>query len=271
MTLPEQNRRTVTLRCGPLLMSTLMLLTINLLPGIAFSSSENTPAELPRLVGSAMNESKATQDRRDKWSREKAELDEKYETLLSEKNALAKESRRLAKRIEKRNKEIDDLNRQITEADRLKASLDDVLRAAVTELSTLVETGLPFELEQREKRIATLNEKIDDPELSPGEKFRRTAEVLQIESDYGALAETCTGTISLNGNPVRVDILRLGTVALFFRTRDRNIAGIYNPADAAWEPLPKSDRAAIDLAIDMAARQRSIDLVTLPIGRIRTK
>ncbi|RLB14663.1 MAG: DUF3450 domain-containing protein, partial [Deltaproteobacteria bacterium] len=126
----------------------------------------------------------------------------------------------------------------------------------------------PFLPEERKKRLASIKEMMADPGIESAEKFRRVMEALQVETEYGSTVEVYQDTIKVNGQPTLVNIFRLGRLTLFYQTPDRKDVGCYNRATGKWEALPGKYRHDIDLAVEMASKQRPIDLIKLPIGRI---
>jgi len=86
---------------------------------------------------------------------------------------------------------------------------------------------------------------------------------ISVEGSWPALVTPFTETDEVN-----VDVLRLGRVALFWRTPDGARAGVYDPGAAAWVERDSGERRRIGLALEMATRTRPIEVVDLPLGRI---
>jgi hypothetical protein len=93
-------------------------------------------------------------------------------------------------------------------------------------------------------------------------------EALQVETEYGRTVEVYQEAIDLNGEKIVVDILRLGRLSLFFQTPDGKLVGHYDRVTNKWVSLASRYRRDINKAVEIARRERSIDLVKLPIGRI---
>ena len=89
-----------------------------------------------------------------------------------------------------------------------------------------------------------------------------------METEYGRTVEVYQNTIELDGQSLLVDILRLGRLSLFCQTPDGNVVGYYDRAAGTWVTIAPGYRNDINKAVAMARRERSIDMVTLPIGRI---
>jgi hypothetical protein len=55
---------------------------------------------------------------------------------------------------------------------------------------------------------------------------------------------------------------------LFFQTLDHKSCGFYNVASAAWQPLPTDYNRSIGAAMEIGAKRRPVELLTLPLGKI---
>jgi hypothetical protein len=109
---------------------------------------------------------------------------------------------------------------------------------------------------------------LSDPDVVISEKYRKVMEALLVEAEYGFTIETYQETITIDGRPLLVDIFRLGRISLFYQSLDRKKCGFYNTADAAWQDLDPSFNPVIQPAIDIAAKRRPVELLTLPVGKI---
>ena len=74
--------------------------------------------------------------------------------------------------------------------------------------------------------------------------------------------------IVVDGTEIWADVLRVGRLALFWRTPDTSRAGSFDPAAGAWIELDRGDHRAISRAMEIAARMRPIEVIGLPLGRI---
>jgi len=75
--------------------------------------------------------------------------------------------------------------------------------------------------------------------------------------------------IMLDGRPLFVDILRIGRISVFWRTPDGEKAGEYDRASGSWILLPDKYRESITKTIEMATRMRPVEIIDLPLGRIK--
>lgn len=209
----------------------------------------------------------ATQVAADQWSGKRAELLARLEGLEAEHARLSKENNRLNRTHDLLAGEVAELDREVREAKRLESEIDGRLEDLVARLATTVATDLPFLTQERSQRIAMLEELLVDPDAGPAERLRRVMEALRIEADYGAMSEVTRETIDLGDGPVVADVLRLGRIAMFYKTGDGK-TGVFDPGANAWTPLENKWEQSMMAAFDMADRRRAADIIRLPIGRI---
>ncbi len=210
-----------------------------------------------------------TQRQQDTWAAQKDILVRRYRLSAAKIKWLQERRDVQEQRVQAVEARVAELQRRMGEADRLENSLQDTLRAILERLEVSVEVGLPFLPTERNFRLQTLNEDLARPDIDPAEKLRRLLEALQVETGYGSTVEVYQDKITVEGQPISADILRLGRVALFWMTPDRKQGGVYDQGRAAWIPLGGGQRRHIALAMDMASRLRPVELTDLPVGRIQ--
>jgi hypothetical protein len=100
------------------------------------------------------------------------------------------------------------------------------------------------------------------------EKYRKVMEALLVEAEYGFTIEAYQETITIDGQPLLADIFRLGRISLFYQSLDRKRCGFYNAAKGVWQSLDTVHNPAIQAALDIAAKRRPVELLSLPVGRM---
>ena len=242
------------------------ILTTSLL--FAFSASPGL-AEIPAMTNyeSAIRTEVASQVAADDWAGKRAVFLDRLEILESENRRKKADNRRLVRTRDILSEEVSELDREVREARRLEAEIGGKLETLVARLESSVQADLPFLAEERSGRIAHLKRMLADPDETPAERLRRVMEALRIEADYGATSDVTRETLSIGGSPRVADVLRFGRVALFYRTGDGNV-GQYDPASRSWVPLDPDWDHPFENAFSMAARQKAVDIVSLPVGRI---
>ncbi|PJA76721.1 hypothetical protein CO151_02075 [bacterium CG_4_9_14_3_um_filter_65_15] len=209
-----------------------------------------------------------TQEQEDAWAREKGDLVRRFRQAQSRIGWLEDRCDVQGRRVGAVEARVGELDRRLREADRLEGSLQDTLQVIMERLAASVGESLPFLPQERDFRLQTLREDLARPDLAAAEKLRRLLEALQVETGYGSTVEVYQDRITVDGGPIYADILRLGRVALFWMTPDRDEGGVYDPGQSAWVAQDAGRRRRIALAMDMALRRRPTELVDLPAGRV---
>ncbi|WP_022663186.1 DUF3450 family protein [Paucidesulfovibrio longus] len=196
---------------------------------------------------------------------------------------------RLAERLDRQTRAqervVRDLERELRELERLAAQSADSknrLEALLFDLSgqlhDAVARDLPFLQEERARRLAALGALLSDVSLSederetaPGpeagtslaEKLRRVLEALQVEAQYGEEIASGQTVLRTPEGETQGESLRVGRLAEFFLSRDRERAWTLGP-HGEWIRLDQDARDAVRAALDMTARRRLPGPVLLP-------
>ncbi len=233
--------------------------------------AENPPSQIEpirKTVATTMAIQKNTQKTEVGWTDEQTKLKASHKTLEQESSQLKTRLTRLERLLHiEQEKQAENLRKK-TESDRIRNELSSYLESVLFSLEEQTKHDLPFLTEERQARFDDLKGLLVDPAESPGEKFRRVFEALQIEAEYGNTIETVQKNIDLDGKQTLVDLFRLGRVSLFFISMDRQKAGYFHRPTNSWKILPKSANNALETAIAMARLERTVDLIKLPLGRI---
>jgi hypothetical protein len=229
-----------------------------------------TPTEdLRGAVSGTLDIEKSTQAGREAWAQEKASLEARYRSAkanvryLGERTTLEKERETAVLAS------VDELERRMREAKVIEASLGDTLSVVMRRFEAFVAGDLPFLVEERSARLASLREELARTDVAGAEKLRRLLEALQIETEYGRMVEVTQDHVVLEADSVFVDVLQVGRVSLFCRTPDGKAVGMFDPGARQWVRLPKRYDRNITRAIEMATRLRPVQLIALPLGRIQ--
>jgi FtsZ-binding cell division protein ZapB len=212
-----------------------------------------------------------TQKDIEKWSEKKSMLEAEYDALVDNNKRLAIERDHLTQELESMQKRIEDLENQIEAMEKISEKLKPFLYGVYENLLESVDQRLPFLQVERSERLANLKKTLDDPQIVLGEKFRRVMEALFIEAEYGNTVEVYQEKILLAGEDFLVNVIRLGRISLFFETLDQETTGYFDLYENQWKILPQSANRDIRIAMEIGAKRRPADVVTLPLGRIGDK
>ena len=125
------------------------------------------------------------------------------------------------------------------------ASSDPAYRTALlsasAELKTQIETGLPFRTEQRLEALDELTGKISSEQLSNEQSMARLWAFAEDELRLARENATDRQVISFDNREVLADVVRLGMVALYFRTPDDQVGRAVKNGDN-WTWVAFEDR-----------------------------
>lgn len=229
---------------------------------------EDLSEKIEKPVKKSVEIRQMTQKEEDRWAKEKTKMQAEYKELKRMRENLLAVNKRLKQEVDVHREEIASIEGKIKEIERISEELLPCLFEALERLEECVASSLPFLPKEREHRLKGLRGTLEDSKISTSEKFRRIMEALSVEAGYGNTVEVYRERIDVEGKNILVNIFRLGRLSLFFQTLDQKTTGFYNQARTAWALLPRHCNREINKAIDIAGKKRSIDLLTLPLGRL---
>lgn len=238
---------------------------------LAFAPAAATAQEpnLKATVDSTVAIHAQAQRQQDDWATERADLSNRYRNLDASLAFLTAKAEATRQRLAALRTRSAELERSIAESARLQAGLQDSLLAVFGKLETAVAADLPFLAQERGARLTALRQELMRPEVPGAEKLRRLLEALTVEAEYGGSIEVYQEPITVDGEVIHADLLRIGRISVFWRTADGKRVGEYDRASNAWVELPGKYNRNIAVAMEMAARIRPIQIVDLPLGRIQ--
>jgi len=210
----------------------------------------------------------AAQKKADQWSQEKQQMISEIRQLKTRLEWLSYQNKKYDAYIKTEEQAIAELKRKDAEMRHLRQALEPYLDRTIDELAAFIEKDLPFLGQERSRRVSFLKESVNDYHLAMSEKLHRVLEALNVETEYGRSIEADTRALNVQGRSVESDVLRVGRIALFYRSLDGREVGKMNPDTGTWEPVDKKFSRAIRDTIDMARQKKSVELVDLPIGGV---
>lgn len=233
-------------------------------PSLTWSETHSLDETVRQDISIAHN----TQNREEAWEKERIALEAKVSRLTAKKNKIQGKVDGLLWANEKKEQEAARLKEEIAKATHLTEGLSPVIDAEAQRAGDVVTNSLPFLRDEREKRLAALDEWLKAPSTKQAEKLERLLELLTIETQFGHTSEAWQEEINVDGAPITAQLLKVGRLALFYLSLDDKRCGAFNPKTGAFEALPNNCATRLKKAIALANRERSAELVSLPIGRI---
>ena len=129
----------------------------------------------------------------------------------------------------------------------------------------LVEADLPFLIEERTERATRLEGILSDPDMSAAQRYRLIVEAYQIENEFGRTIGADECTVPTDGGELSGECLRIGRIALIFKTPDDSVLRIWDVDQGGWTDLNRSYLQDVKFAIRMAKEQTAPDIFFAPV------
>jgi septal ring factor EnvC (AmiA/AmiB activator) len=152
---------------------------------VAGSLRAQEAKSLSDTVAKTVETQQQTQKKQEAWAEEKNDLAARYRAAKAQVDYLEKTKAFEQNEVSELDKGIAELNRRMIESAKLKDNLEDSLNVVVNHLDNFIKQDIPFLMDERHARIASVRDAIAKPEVSAAEKLRRVLEALQVEANYG--------------------------------------------------------------------------------------
>jgi hypothetical protein len=211
------------------------------------------------------NEGKASQQRIDTLDDQTAALLNEYRANLKQLEAARRYNASLLRNVDAQARQIARLKTDIENVAGLQRAVTPLMEDMLSRLSDVVEADVPFDLDNRRERVARLNRVMGDPSVSVAQRYRLIVEAYQIEMEQGRTIGNYPGSIDDDGTLRSGEFLRIGRVALIFKTLDDSVLKIWDQGQRAWVDLNRSYLPDVRTGFRMAKGQMAPSLLALPV------
>lgn len=239
--------------------STAAMLVAFCAPAFAQFSSALNEAE------STAKEAKASQQRIEQLDDQTTSLINDYRANLKQLEAATRYNASLNRNIAAQQRQVERLRTDIENVSGLQRGMQPLMEDMLGTLGELVEADMPFQLDERRDRVERLNKVMGDPSVSAAQRYRLIVEAYQIENEYGRTINTYEGSIDDGGTLRTGEFLRVGRIALMFKTADDSVLKIWDKDQRAWVNLNKSYLPDVRTGLRMAKEQTAPGLLPVPV------
>jgi len=199
---------------------------------------------------------------------ERSDMVGEFRTLLQRKTAAELYARQQEKVIESQERELVSLQDQLGRVDEITAQTVPMLQDMVADLEAFVAADLPFRLEDRQERIATLKTAMESADVPIVEQYRLIIEAYKAEMEYGRTIDTWPDDVTIDGNEVKVDMFLYGRVALVYMSPDGRHAKRYDRATGDWVDVESKFKQDIAKAIKIAQGKTTPGVIYAPATKL---
>jgi chromosome segregation ATPase len=218
---------------------------------------------LQEQVG-ADEEARASQDRIDKLDDDTQRLLSEYRKALADAESYDTYANQLAAQIQSQREEMDSIDRQLLEVDTTSREITPLLQRMLDTLEQFVALDVPFLVDERAKRVATLKETMTRADVTISEKYRRIVEAYQVEMDYGRTIEAYEGTLGQGDDARTVQFLRVGRVSLLYQTLDGRETGYWDADQKSWV-ADDTYQHSFKEGVAVARKIRAPEMLVVPV------
>ena len=190
---------------------------------------------------------------------------QQFHGVTKELDGLTVYNQQMQSQLDNQMSELKQIAQSMTQVSIIERQISPLMARMITSLDNFVALDVPFLLQERSKRINDLHAMMSRADISVAEKFRRVLEAYQIEVDYGRTIEAYSGMLTIAGQPMDVDFLRIGRISLVYQTRDGSQLGLWHQESGQWQALSQDYRLGINKGLRIARKQLAPDLIFMPL------
>ena len=220
----------------------------------------------------ALDESRAAVDEGARSQQRIEDLDDQAAELLGDFRAAQKQRDLLrrfnasrAREVQNQLREIEGLEQDVENIQGLQRATLPLLEEMLAKLEAFVAADMPFLQEERSARMGRLKSVMGDSSQTAASRYNLIMEAYQIENEIGRTLDSYEGVVLDGDEELKVEYLRIGRLALIYKTADGGILRIYNRDTGEFEDLPKSFMPEVVRGIRIANEQLPPDLMVIPV------
>lgn len=221
--------------------------------------------QIVKVGQEASKEGVKSQTKVDAISDKTDNINAEYKQVNTRIDGLVLYNTQMKQSIRRQEKQLSELEESISQVNVMQRQMQPLATRMLVALKNFVELDMPFRVEEREERLARLEENLSNPNLSTAEKFRQILEGYKIENDYGRGIAHYTQTIDYGTGPVDMNVLQIGRVALVAQTAGQETSIAWDNHARKWVELDKDQyKAAIIKGLRISKKQAPLDLMVVP-------
>jgi Protein of unknown function (DUF3450) len=187
-----------------------------------------------------------------------------YARYTLEADSLERYNTQLEEQVRSQEEELASIEEQLAGIETTTREIQPLMQTMVDTLRTFVALDIPFLIEERTTRVQNLVDLLGRADVAISEKYRRILEAYQIELEYGRTLEAYEGRLGDGDSARTVVFVRLGRIALMYRTEDGSEVGYWDRDQGTWIEAPEYVEE-IEEALRVARQEGAPDLLTVPV------
>jgi len=192
-------------------------------------------------------------------------LEDQYRAINKEIDGLKVYNRLMRAQVEGQEATLEDIALSMDQVDVVNRQIFPLMEKMIDGLDQSVALDIPFQIEERTKRVQDLKEIMERSDVLVAEKFRKVMEAYQIENDYGSTNEDYQQSLTIDGATRSFNMLRIGRIGLYFQSDDTKITGRWDNDAREWV-IDNSARNEVRKGLRIARDLVAPELINLPVS-----
>ena len=191
-------------------------------------------------------------------------LEDQYRAINKEIDGLKVYNRLMKAQVEGQTAVLEDIGLSMDQVDVINRQIFPLMERMIDGIDQSVKVDVPFLMDERTKRVATLKDIMSRSDVSVAEKFRKVMEAYQIEMDYGSTIEDYKQSLTIGGATRAFNMLRIGRVGLYFQSDDTKVTGRWDNSAREWVE-DNSARNEVRKGLRVARQLVAPELINVPV------
>ena len=187
-----------------------------------------------------------------------------YAQYVLQADSLERFNERLGAQIRSQEAELASIEEQLAGIETTTREIQPLMETMVASLRRFVSLDIPFNIEQRMARVQRLEDTLARADAAISEKYRLILEAYQIELEYGRTLEAYEGFLGEGDDSRAVMFIRLGRIALMYRTEDGSEVGYWDRNQGIWVEANEY-LEEVEEALRIARQEGAPDLLVVPV------
>ena len=175
---------------------------------------------------------------------EKEKYKDQLRSYSSQKSDLDVRISRAELNLKDLQRELQKLSKQNSEKNQAQANISPVLKQSIKALQSNISSSLPFKIKERLKAINDIEYRLDSNIISPNKAANQLWAFVEDELMIGKSNGIYNDTVSIQGREKLVKVLRIGKIAMFYKTSDGEF-GVTKLEKGKWQQTMLDDSSSI--------------------------
>jgi hypothetical protein len=242
----------------------LLAIALASVPASGYAQGTKLERAIEEQIG-VDQEARASQERVDQLDDETQRLLAEYRRALADAESYTTYAGQLEAQVQSQRNEMAEMDRQLLEVETTSREVLPLMQRMLDTLEQFVALDVPFLLEERTRRVATLREMMTRADVAISEKYRRIVEAYQVEMDYGRTIEAYEGQLAGAGADARtVQFLRVGRVTLLYQALDGSETGYWDAGQKGWV-VDDAYAHGFKEGVAVAKKARAPEMLIVPV------